>query len=113
MTEPRLKTELWIRAQIRLCDIRFIPAVIARRGDSDAGQVMIKRNRMDGTFEVFARTLTLEGAPAWRRATGPDPVDEDAARAVIDREANFDPDIWVIEIEDRDGAYELDGPVVG
>ena len=58
MTEPRLKTDLWIRAQIRLCDTQLIPAVIARRGDSDAGQVMIKRNRMDGTFEVFARTVT-------------------------------------------------------
>ncbi len=113
MTEPRLKTDLWIRAQIRLCDIRFIPVVIARRGDSDAGQVIVKRNLMDGTFEVFARTVTLDGAPAWRRATGPNPVDEEAARSVIDREANFDPDIWVLEIEDRDGSYELDGPVVG
>ena len=112
MTEPRLKSDIWIREQIRLCDINFIPAAIARRGDSDAGQVMIKRNRLDGTFEVFARTSTLGGAPAWRRATGPDPVDEEAASAVIDREAGFDPDIWVLEIEDRDGKYELDGPVI-
>ena len=59
MTEARLKTDLWIRAQIRLCDIKFIPAVIARRGDSDAGLVMIKRNRLDGTFEVYARTTAL------------------------------------------------------
>ena len=112
MTEARLKTDLWIRAQIRLCDIKLIPAVIARRGDSDAGLVMIKRNRLDGTFEVYARTTALDGSQAWRRATGPDPVREDAARAVIDREAGFDPDIWVLEIEDRDGKYELDGPII-
>ena len=112
MPEPRLKTDIWIRAQIRLCDIAFIPAVVARRGDSDAGQVMVKRNRLDGTFEVFARTTTLDGGRGWRRATGPDPVDEDAARAVIDREAGFDPDLWVLEIEDPDGKYELDGPVI-
>ena len=112
MTEAHLKTDLWIRAQIRLCDIKFIPAVIARRGDSDAGLVMIKRNRLDGTFEVYARTTALDGSQAWRRATGPDPVREDAARAVIDREAGFDPDIWVLEIEDRDGKYELDGPII-
>ncbi len=112
MTEPRLKTGLWISAQIRLCDISFIPAVVARRGDGDAGQVMIKRNLLNGTFEVFARTTDLDGARAWRRATGPEPVDGDAADAVIAREANFDPDLWVLEIEDRDGKYELDAPVI-
>jgi len=31
---------------------------------------------------------------------------------VIEREAGFDPDIWVLEIEDGDSAYELDGPIV-
>ena len=112
MTEPRLKTDFWIRTQIRLCDIFFIPAVVARRGDSDAGQVMIKRNLLNGTFEVFARTTDLDGDRAWRLATGPDPVDGAAADAVIAREANFDPDLWVLEIEDRDGKYELDAPVI-
>ena len=101
MTEARLKTDLWIRAQIRLCDIKFIPAVIARRGDSDAGLVMIKRNRLDGPLKFMpAQRHWMVCRPGWR-ATGPDPVREDAARAVIDREAGFDPDIWVLEIEDR------------
>ena len=113
MTEPRLKTDLWIRAQIRLCDTLFIPAVIARRGDSDAGQVMIKRNLLDGRFYVFARTVTLEGEFAWRRATGPTPVDEDAANDLIDREVKFDPDVWVLEIEDPKEKYKFDGPIIG
>lgn len=112
MIEPRLKTNLWISAQIRICDIAFIPAVVARRGDSDAGQVMILRNLLDGTFEVFARTTDLDGSRVWRRASGPDPVEYAAAQKLIDREAEFDPDIWVLEIEDRDGKYEFDAPVI-
>lgn len=112
MTGPRLKTDFWIRAQIRACDINFLPAVISRRGDGDAGQVLIKCNRLNGRFEVFARTSTIDGAPAWRRVTGANPVDEEEARMVIEREVNFDPDIWVLEIEDRDEKYELDGPVI-
>lgn len=112
MIEPRLKTDFWIRAQIRLCDLSFVPAAIARRGDADAGQVLIKRNRLDGSFEVFARTTTLDGGPGWRRATGPDPVDEAAAGETIAREVRYDPDLWVLEIEDPDGRYELDGPIV-
>ena len=112
MTEPRLKTEVWVRAQIRVCDLNFIPAVVTRRGDSDAGQVLINLNRLDGTFEVFARTSTLDGKPAWRTATGSGLVDAEAARVVIEREAKFDPDIWVLEIEDGEGKYQLDGPVI-
>ena len=112
MSEPRLKTGLWISAQIRMCDIDFIPAVISRRGDGDAGQVLIKRNLRDGTCILFARATTLEGGPAWRQATGPDPVDEPAAAEVIAREANFDPDLWVLEIDDPDGRYTLDAPVI-
>lgn len=112
MIEPRVKTELWVQAQIRLCDISFIPAVVVRRGDADAGQVLIKRSLLDGTCELFARTTTLDGSPAWRRATGAEPVDEATAAERIDREVSFDPDIWVLEIEDPDGRYELDAPVV-
>ena len=112
MTEPRLKTGIWIKAQIRMCDISFIPAVIARRGDADAGQVLIRRDRRDGTFEVFARTVVDGGGAGWRRITGPEPVAADAAQAAIDRELGFDPDIWVLEIEDPDGRYTFDGPVV-
>jgi hypothetical protein len=112
MTEPRLKTEIWVKAQIRQCDVAFIPAMVVRRGDADAGQVLIKRNRLDGTFEVFARTVAPDGGAGWRRITGPEPVDEAAARSVIDRETGFDPDLWVLEIEDSGGKYELDGPLV-
>lgn len=112
MTEPRVKTSLWISAQIRLCDLAFIPAVVARRGDSDAGQVMVLRNFLDGTFELLARTTDLDGNRAWRRASGPEPVAYEEASKLIAREAEFDPDIWVLEVEDRDGRYELDAPLI-
>ena len=112
MTEPRLRTNLWISAQIRLCDLAFIPAVVARRGDSDAGQVIVLRNFLNGTFELFVRTTDLNGFPAWRRVSGPDPVNNEAVEKIIGREAEFDPDVWVLEVEDRDSKYKLDAPVI-
>lgn len=39
MDEPRLKSEIWIKAQLRLCNQAFLPVVVARRGDRDAGQI--------------------------------------------------------------------------
>lgn len=112
MTEPRLKTGLWVSAQIRMCDRDFIPAVVARRGDADAGQVLIRRDLRGGMCEIYARTSTLDGGPAWRRASGSEPIDAEAARALIDREVGFDPDLWVLDIDDPDGRYELDAPVI-
>lgn len=112
MTEPRLKTSLWISAQIRLCDLSSMSAIVARRGDSDAGQVMILRDLMDGTVELFARTTDLDGNRAWRCVSGPEPVTSAAAQEIIEREAGFDPDLWVLAVEDRDRKYELDAPVI-
>ena len=112
MTEPRLKTDFWIQAQVRLCDLAFIPAAIARRGDSDAGQVLIRRDRRDGTCELYARTVSLDGKPAWRRTTGPEPVDYATADGLIAREAGFHPDLWVLDIEDPPGRYAFDAPVI-
>lgn len=112
MTEPRLKTDLWIRAQIRLCDISFIPAVIGRKGDPDAGQVIIRRDLRNGTCELFARTILDGGGRGWRRLGGPAPLDRKAADALVDRECEFDPDLWVLEIEDPERRYALDAPTV-
>jgi hypothetical protein len=112
MTEPRLKTDLWIRAQIRLCDVSFIPAVIGRKGDPDAGQVLIRRDLLNGTCELFARTVLADGGRGWRRLGGRDPLDREEADALVTRECGIDPDLWVLEIDDPDRRYTLDAPTV-
>jgi hypothetical protein len=107
-----LTTALWVSAQVRLCDRVFIPATVVRRGDPDAGTVLVKVNRFDAGVTVYAQATTLDGDPAWSRGTGPNPVPETEADAYIARQVARDPDVWVLEIEDRKGAYKLDGKVV-
>jgi len=112
MAEPALKANIWVKAQIRICDANFIPVIVARRGDPDAGTVLLKLNRMTEGVEVFSQVRTAGGERAWMRGTGDDLVDEQQADAYIDKRLNFDPDIWVLEIEDPDRRYQIEGKVI-
>ncbi len=107
-----LTTGLWVMAQVRLCDRAFMPATVVRRGDPDAGTVLLKLNRFEAGIVVYTQATSFDGTPAWSRGTGPAPVSEAEADAYIARHIQRDPDVWVLEIEDRKGEYKLDGRVV-
>jgi hypothetical protein len=110
--EPRLKTKVQVMAAVRLCSLHAIPIVIARRGDEDAGTILIKLNQLERGFTVLAQTRTALGDLAWLRATGEAPVDEKAADAYITRQVQRDPDLWVVEIEDREGRQIFAGRIL-
>jgi hypothetical protein len=107
-----LNTGLWVSAQVRLCDIAFIPATVVRRGDPDAGTVLLKLNRFEEGVTVYTQASTMNDTLAWSRGTGPQPVTEAEADAYIERQVKYDPDVWVLEIEDRRGKYKMDGQIV-
>ena len=107
-----LTTGVWVMAQVRICDRNFIPATIVRHGDDDAGTVLVKINRFEEGVTVYTPATSLSSEPMWSRGTGPKPVTEAEADAYIERQVKYDPDIWVLEIEDRKGQYKLDGKVV-
>jgi len=110
MSEPRVKTEFWIKAQLRLCDQALLPVVIAHRGDRDAGQVLIKLLRQGRGCELVARRFTADGTRAWMVvAGGAGDGAEQACDGYIARELDIDADLWVIEIEDPAGLYMPDG----
>ncbi len=119
LSEPRLKTGIWVSAQLRLCDQQNIPAVIIRRGDNDAGGVLLKINTLDAGCMVLARVFDGDGNRVWMvvaggAGEGPERHREMEASsdAYIEREINIDPDLWVVEIEDRGGAYAPDGEII-
>jgi hypothetical protein len=109
---PRLKSSIWVQAQLRLCDQAVIPLVVSRRGDPDAGAVLIKLDRGRDNFVVLARGYSAEGRRVWIRATGDQPVAESEADAYLARQIAFDPDIWVLTVEDSAGHYEPDGQAI-
>jgi hypothetical protein len=110
----RLKSAIWVSAYIRRCNGETAFAVVRHRGAEDAGAIFIKLNRLDGTAELFgpAPQSAFDGAHpsdrAFSRFFGPDPVPDEKVEERIVRELRFDPDAWIIEVEDRAGRHFLD-----
>jgi hypothetical protein len=109
--QPRISAEFWVKAHLRRCMAAAIPVVVVRRGDSTAGVVLVKLNLLGDGCIVFAPANLPDGERGWRRATGPSPVPEADADSYIERQVGYDPDLWVVEIEDRDGRHMLSEPV--
>jgi hypothetical protein len=108
----RLKTRFQVQAAVRLATTRNIPLTVARRGDEDAGVILLKLNRRDLGFEVLAQTRGHGGELVWQRVTGAAPVAEADADAYIERAVKRDPDLWVVEIEDREALPLFPGAII-
>lgn len=107
----RLKSEIWVKAYLRRCAGAGVPCAVVRRGDADAGVIYVKISRLDGTAALFGPAAAGLADDATDRRWSL--VAEAAADADIEarlvREALLDPDLWVVEIEDRQGRHFLDG----
>ncbi len=102
MSEPRLKTEIRIAAQLRRAAAAGAFATIARRGDTDAGAVAVKVYLGARRARLFVEGRDGKGAPQWREPLDGE-VDEAAVDAFLEKEIRFDRDLWIVEIEDREG----------
>ena len=110
----RLKTALWVAAYLRRCQVEGVAAVVRRRGAEEAGAVFIRICRLDGTSDLFSPAPQSEFAAAQEadRAFSPclkeRPAPDAAVEAFLAREVKFDPDVWIVEVEDRKGRHFLD-----
>lgn len=101
MSEPRIKAGIWVSMALRMGDIDNRPGMVLRKGDPDAGGVLVVLRGRDGQ-SVLSQVRTAEGELAWMRATGAAAVDQDAVDAYVARQLKFDPDLWVLEFEAPD-----------
>lgn len=110
MLEARLKSQVIVQSAIRRASMRGTVATVARRGDPDAGAIYVKVNLgREAGCTVLAPSRDYDRERTfWRRATGDAPVPEPDADAYLERERRTDPDLWVLEIEDRDGWHPFE-----
>ena len=107
-----LKTGFWAAALIRRAESGGAFAAVSRHGDGDAGAVLVKVATLDGRARLYAPARDGAGERIWLDlSAGPLGSDERAVDAYAARRAENDPDLWVIEIEDRAGRTFLTEPV--
>ena len=113
----RVKSEVFVRAYLRLCQAEGVPVVIVRRGDESAGAIFIRIDSLDGSVTLYGPAPSgLEGSEAERRFVscfGPRRATMADADLYLARQLKFDEDLWIIEIEDREGRHFLGESLVG
>jgi hypothetical protein len=109
----RLKAEIWIKAYIRRCAAEGAAAVVVRHGDDDAGAIFVRVNRLDGTSLLFGPAPAGFSEAArerqWVACLDGSSVADEKIESYLARETEFDPDLWIVEVEDRAGRHFLDG----
>jgi hypothetical protein len=105
-----LSTDIWVSALIRRAEQGGAFGVVARKGDPRAGAVLVKAlNRTDGTARLYAEATRLDGERVWMEPAASQ-AEPDLDR-YIERARRIDPDIWVVEIDDKQGRHFLTEPV--
>jgi hypothetical protein len=107
-----LKTEVWASALIRRATIAGAFAAVGRKGDKDAGAVLVKVATLDGRARLYAPARNGEGERIWLDlSAGTLGESEPDVDAYVQKRARTDPDLWVIEVEDKHGRHFLQEPV--
>ena len=109
----RLRSDIWVKAYLRAVATQGAHAVVVRHGDDDAGAIYIKVVAQDRTARAFGPAPAgLDGAEQerkWIALTSKAAACERDIDYLLEREAEFDPDLWIVEVEDREGRCFLDG----
>ena len=108
---PRLKAGIYVKALIRRAEVAGAAAYVVRRGSEEAGAVFLKIARLDGTCTVLNQARRGDGELVWAKPLG-ESTDDAGAAKYFEKQVRFDPDLWILEIEDRDGRAFVDEPVV-
>ncbi|WP_207481682.1 DUF1491 family protein [Arenibaculum pallidiluteum] len=112
MEDDRLPTELWIRAHLRRLTADAIPAYVMRKGSPMGGTLLLKLNQLDLGCRVLTQARDPDGRLGWLAAKSGAFMPEPDADAYIARAVARDPDLWVVEIEDRQGRHPFEGKVM-
>lgn len=106
----RLKSAIWVSAFLRRWQVQGHYGAVIRKGAEEAGAIFVIINHLDGGLHLFGpapgASHDESGERRWIDEAG-GRADQAAIDAILQRRLKADPDVWVVEIEDRDGTAGL------
>jgi hypothetical protein len=107
-----LSSDLWVSALIRRAEIEGAYATVVKKGDDRAGSVIVKAyDTSNRTAKLYTEAFGQDGERLWIQPVSSD--SEAELDAYIARQRGYDPDLWVVEIEDRQGRHFITEKVQG
>jgi len=107
----RLRSDIWVAAYLRRCGVEGVAAVLRRRGAAEAGAIIIKIDRLDGSCALYGpapQSEVEDDGRLFARLHLAEWIDSPSAEQRLTREVGFDSDLWLVEVEDRLGRNFLD-----
>jgi len=109
----RLRADIFVSAYLRRCAVEDVSAVLRRRGAAEAGAIFVKIDRLDGMAALYGPAPQTETAARgvdrlWARMHKDEWIPAPDVEERLGKEIRFDPDLWIIEVDDRKGRVFLD-----
>lgn len=109
--EPRLPTQLWVKARLALWNQQGYAAVLRRRGDDHGGTIIICVDRCDGTSILLGQRRDFNGAIEWAALGSGAVMTVEQETAYLEHATKTDRDIWVLGVEAPRDWPPLEEPV--
>ena len=109
MDSARLATHIEVNALVRRVGAEGGFATVLARGERDAGTLIVVVLGRDRDSRIYERMPQLDGTRAWSLARAEDPAKPGEFEAYLDRRKTQDPDLWIVELDVRDGERFIDG----
>ncbi|MBL4596409.1 MAG: DUF1491 family protein [Robiginitomaculum sp.] len=106
-----LRSSILVQALIRRAETNTAFALVRHHGDDDAGSVLVLVNTLDGCAALYGPTRDEDFNRAWE-ALCPPTTQMTIVEEKLAKRLSFDPDLWVVEIEDRKGRHFLTEKIV-
>lgn len=117
MSDDTLPTALWVESHISQCQSNCIPVYVMNKGAHSGAAVLLKINGLHNGCKILSQTRDIDGQLCWMHALKPKAGKEEIAESEIDayirRSIERDPDVWAIEIEDKEMSNPFGGKILG
>ena len=99
MIEPRLSAEMIVQSLLRKVGQEGGFGTVIKKGDLISGSIIIQCLEKGQNPTLLEKMPSLDGPSEWQKIWPQDTEKKQELSEYLDRRQQFDPDLWVIELD--------------